>query len=82
MGLGLFLEGQGQSLIFQHNGQNEGFIAKLLGFANLGKGVVIMMNNDSGWLLMEEITNSIGDMYKWPNIKPIERKKRLSIPPP
>ena len=79
MGLGVFLEGQGQNLIFEHNGQNEGFISKLLGFANLGKGVVIMINDDSGWLLMEEITNSIGDMYKWPNIKPIE-KKEIPIP--
>lgn len=79
-GLGLFLENQDKDLVFEHAGQDEGFIARLLGYAFRGQGVVIMMNNDSGWILMEEITNSVADSYKWPHFEPIE-KKRVSIDP-
>jgi CubicO group peptidase (beta-lactamase class C family) len=53
LGLGIFLINQGMDLIFAHDGQNEGFIARLLGFAFRGQGVAIMMNNDADWNLME-----------------------------
>ncbi len=73
-GLGLFLENQGMDLVFGHGGQDEGFIARLSGYAFRGQGLVIMMNNDSGWALMDEITNSIADAYGWPHYKPIEKE--------
>lgn len=79
-GLGFFLENQGKDLLFSHNGQDEGFITLLSGYAYRGQGVVIMMNNDSGWALMNEITNSIADTYHWPNYDPIE-KKTISVDP-
>jgi len=74
LGLGLFLINQGRDLIFAHDGQNEGFIARLLGFAFRGQGVVIMMNNDADWNLMEEITNSVADAYKWPDFRPSKKE--------
>jgi CubicO group peptidase (beta-lactamase class C family) len=77
-GLGLLLENEGQDLSFGHGGGDEGFIARLSGYAYRGQGVVIMLNNDSGWPLMEEITNSVADVYHWPDFKPIE-KKALSV---
>ena len=73
-GLGLFLENHGKDLVFFHNGQDEGFIARLSAYAYRGQGIVIMMNNDSGWSLMEEITNSVADVYNWPHYEPIEKK--------
>jgi CubicO group peptidase (beta-lactamase class C family) len=73
-GLGVFLEGQGSDLNFSHNGQDEGFIAKLLGYAYLGKGAIIMMNNDAGWILMNELTNSVADAYGWPHYESIKKK--------
>jgi CubicO group peptidase (beta-lactamase class C family) len=74
MGLGIFLINQGKDLIFAHDGQNEGFIARLLGFAFRGQGVAIMMNNDADWNLMEEITNSVADTYKWPDFRPTKKE--------
>lgn len=65
-GLGLFLENHDQNLIFEHDGQNIGFITRFLGYAYLGKGVVIMMNNDTAWPLMKEITHSVAESYNWP----------------
>lgn len=73
-GLGLFLENQGTDLVFGHGGQDEGFIARLSGYAFRGQGVVIMMNNDSGWTLMDEITNSVADAYGWSQYEPMEKK--------
>lgn len=72
-GLGFFLENEGEDLVFSHNGQDDGFIARLSGYAYRGKGVVIMMNNDFGWGLMDEITNSVADTYHWPHFKRIEK---------
>lgn len=73
-GLGFFIEHEGENLVFQHEGQDEGFIASLYGFATRDQGFVIMMNNDSGWALMGEITNSIADTYKWPNFVPLKKE--------
>lgn len=74
-GLGLFVHGQGQNLVFEHKGQDEGFIAYLYAFVYRSKGAVIMMNNDAGWILMEEILSSIADANEWPDSAPIIKKK-------
>lgn len=79
-GLGLFLENHGKNLVFGHGGRDEGFIARLSGYAYRGQGVVIMMNNDSAWLLIEEITNSIADAYHWPHFEQIE-KQTVAVDP-
>jgi CubicO group peptidase (beta-lactamase class C family) len=74
-GLGLFIKYDAEDLVFHHNGRDEGFIASLYGFANRGQGVVIMVNNDCAFGLIEELTNSVADAYGWPNFKPIEKEK-------
>ncbi|MBA3603985.1 MAG: beta-lactamase family protein [Parachlamydiaceae bacterium] len=73
-GLGFFLNNVGEDLVFTHGGQDEGFISRLYGYAFRGQGAIIMINNDSAWGLMDEITNSIADTYRWPHFNPIERK--------
>ncbi len=74
MGLGLFLKNQGEDLEFSHDGQDEGFIASLLGYAFRGQGIVIMMNDDSDWALMKEITNSVANTYHWQHYEPMIKK--------
>jgi hypothetical protein len=79
-GLGLFIEGEGTDLTFQHKGQDEGFITNLYALANKSQGTVIMINNDAAWGLMQEVTNSIADVYGWPNFIPKERKNATVDP--
>lgn len=75
-GLGVFLKGEGKDLMFSHDGQDEGFIACFYGLARRDQGFVIMMNcYGNGWYLMHEITNSIADVYAWPNLAETERVK-------
>ncbi|MBA3238369.1 MAG: beta-lactamase family protein [Parachlamydiaceae bacterium] len=79
-GLGVFLVNDGKNLIFGHDGQNDGFIGRLSGYAYHDHGIVIMVNNDSGWPLIEEIMNSTADAYSWPNYQFIE-KRMIPIDP-
>ncbi len=72
-GLGVFLRSFGENQLFESWGKNIGFNARLCGFVYHGQGVVIMMNNDSAWMLMEEMINSVADVYTWPNLVPIEK---------
>ena len=64
-GLGLFVESEGNSLRFAHNGVNEGFNANLFSFAYQGKAIVIMTNGDNGIKLINEIHRSIFEFYQW-----------------
>jgi CubicO group peptidase (beta-lactamase class C family) len=66
MGLGLFLEGEGQAFRFSHGGSNAGFRATLLAFPETGQGAVIMTNGDGGAPLIQEVLRSIAAEYRWP----------------
>jgi hypothetical protein len=46
----------------------------LWGFANTGKGFVIMTNSDNGSAVTWEIIRSISEVYGWDIFKPIVRK--------
>ncbi len=54
-GLGFFLNHHGEDLTFAHRGQDEGFIASFFGFAAKDQGFVIMINDEGGVDLMNEI---------------------------
>lgn len=72
--LGLFIENENESLVFHHNGRNEGYLAKLYGFGLRNQGIVIMANNDSAFGLIDELMNSVGYVYGWPGFAaPIEK---------
>ncbi len=79
-GLGVFLDVDGCALRFGHKGQNEGFIAELTGYGSLGKGAVVMVNNDAGWLFIGEVLNAIADVYRWPGFKKIMRQNEPMKP--
>jgi CubicO group peptidase (beta-lactamase class C family) len=69
-GLGPALKWQGDSLIFQHGGKNEGFTTQMMAFAYQGDGVVIMTNADKGRPLINEILQSLSGYYGWGISKP------------
>jgi CubicO group peptidase (beta-lactamase class C family) len=64
-GLGLFLNGSGETLTFYHNGRNEGFDSLVMGYANKAQGIVILINanDDSG--LLNDLAREITVMCHW-----------------
>lgn len=69
-GLGFFCCGEGDSFQFKHSGWDEGFVAEFRMYKNLGKGVVIMLNSNQGYPLIEEVVRTIGLEYDWPEPTP------------
>lgn len=63
-GLGLLVEGSGESLRFSHDGKNQGFFADFLAFAKKGEAVVILTNGNTP-NLKNEILKSISSVYNW-----------------
>jgi CubicO group peptidase (beta-lactamase class C family) len=59
-------------LRFGHGGADEGFQAEMTGFLDGRSGVVIMTNSDNGDRLARELILTLGDLYDWPGVKPVE----------
>lgn len=70
VGLGPFLDGQGDARRFGHTGGNHGFKCAFVGFVASGEGAVVMTNADNGWQLTREILNGIAATYGWPDYIP------------
>lgn len=70
IGIGFFLEGTDSTARFKHSGWNEGFISEFRGYRNNGKGVVIMINSNEGVAIINEIMNSVAEVYEWPDYLP------------
>lgn len=66
-GLGLALQGEGDSFSFTHNGSNEGFLATFVMYPALGRGAVVMTNADQGGTLFTEVLQSVAAEYQWPS---------------
>jgi CubicO group peptidase (beta-lactamase class C family) len=73
VGLGFFCVGKDDSFIFGHGGWDEGFVALMRIYKNIGKGAVVMLNSNEGFPLLEEIMRAIGQEYGWPEIFPAEK---------
>jgi hypothetical protein len=71
-GLGPTLWGSGDTLRFGHGGANEGFRAQVMGFANHGRGAVLMTNSDNGGPLIQEVLAAIFAEYGWSGYGPRE----------
>jgi CubicO group peptidase (beta-lactamase class C family) len=71
MGLGPAVEGSGPTLRFSHNGRVRGFDALLIGYAESGDGLVVMINgNDNSALIQgnccqNRIVNLVAKQYEW-----------------
>ncbi|WP_265562470.1 serine hydrolase domain-containing protein [Sphingomicrobium arenosum] len=66
-GLGLVLEGEGDTFRFMHSGSNPGFKALMIGFPQARKGAVILTNSDAAPPVMQEILRAIAEEYHWPD---------------
>lgn len=70
-GLGLTLEGAGDTERFGHAGADEGFISQMVAFRRGGLGAVVMTNGDRGGALAQEIIRAIATEYEWPALQPV-----------
>jgi CubicO group peptidase (beta-lactamase class C family) len=69
-GLGLQLEGEGDSFLFGHGGDDQGFNAWAGAYAERDLGAVVMTNSDVGWMLLGPIRDAIARAYGWPRHPP------------
>ena len=65
-GLGLFLQGAGRSLLFNHGGRDEGFDASLNAMAETGQGLVVMINANDNSRMINRIMVFVAKKYGWP----------------
>jgi CubicO group peptidase (beta-lactamase class C family) len=73
VGLGFFCVGKHDSFFFGHGGWDEGFVALMRLYKDIGKGAVVMLNSNEGFPLLEEIMRAIGQEYDWPGVFPAEK---------
>ncbi len=66
VGIGFFLNGEGDSQMFQHNGGNYGFNSRLVGYVHQGKGAIVMINANT-FEIINEVMRSIAIAYEWPD---------------
>jgi len=66
-GLGVFLRGDGDALMFLHHGGNTpGANSLPVGLPNVGKGAIIMTNGHNGEMILMQLLASIIREYDWP----------------
>lgn len=68
-GLGLEVDGDGDSVHYSHGGDTEGYKCFMVMYQN-GQGVVIMTNSERGDRLVDEILRSVAKEYGWSDYKP------------
>jgi CubicO group peptidase (beta-lactamase class C family) len=73
VGLGFFCAGKDDGFHFGHGGWDEGFVANVQFYPNIGKGVVVMINSNEGHPIIGEIMQAIAKEYEWPDAVPLEK---------
>jgi CubicO group peptidase (beta-lactamase class C family) len=66
-GLGIGVQGRGDSLLISHGGNNAGYSCYLIGFTKTGQGAVVMTNSDAGNPVIQEILQRLAKEYTWPS---------------
>jgi CubicO group peptidase (beta-lactamase class C family) len=72
-GLGVAVEGSGDSLRFSHGGANEGYRAFFVLYPATGDGIAVMTNSDAGAALYMEVVRAVAHVYGWPDFEPETR---------
>ncbi len=72
-GLGVQLDGHGQSQRFGHGGDNIGYKCISTTYVEHGMGVVALTNCDDGWWVIEEVIRAVAEEYAWPDYLPNHR---------
>lgn len=65
-GLGVFMTDRNGTMMFGHNGADEGFQADAIAALDGGFGVVIMANSDNGIQLFQELEPTVFAAMHWP----------------
>jgi CubicO group peptidase (beta-lactamase class C family) len=76
--LGVFIDELNGEKYFQHSGSDVGFLTKYYGSMEGGNGVVVMVNSDNGGI-MNEIINSVADVYKFKGLNRSSVKETVSV---
>jgi CubicO group peptidase (beta-lactamase class C family) len=71
-GLGLTIDGHGETERFGHSGADAGFISQMVAFRESGQGAVIMTNGQRGGALIQELLRAIALEYEWPALQPVK----------
>jgi len=77
-GLGFFCKGKDDGFYFGHGGWDEGFVAQMRFYKNIGKGAVVMINSNEGFPLLDELMQAIAREYRWPDALP-KQKTAISL---
>jgi len=75
MGLGFFLGDATRPDLFGHIGDDPGFQAMLMMFADSGQGVAVMANSENGILLGDYLIERIAKEYGWKEYVPSVRQR-------
>ena len=78
-GLGVFLEGEGHTMRFGHNGRDEGFDALLTAGVETGQGVAIMINANDNSRMMGRIVDAVAKHYNWSDYKATKSVERKAV---
>ncbi|RYF47363.1 MAG: serine hydrolase, partial [Cytophagaceae bacterium] len=79
-GLGVFLQGEGSTMRFGHNGRDEGFDALMTAGAQTRQGVVIMINANDNSQLLNYIVDEVAKKYHWTGYPITTTAKRVAAP--
>jgi CubicO group peptidase (beta-lactamase class C family) len=82
VGIGFFLQGEGEQARFGHDGSNAGFLCALTAYAGRGLGAAVMINGEH-WVgaMVQEVLGAIAREYDWP-LAPGERIGLFEPPRP
>ena len=75
IGIGFFLEGEGDAIRFGHDGGDEGFVCALTVYRDAGKGAAVMTNADTGYFVYHPVLLTLAREYGWPEYPPAQRTK-------
>lgn len=59
-----------EDLIFRHYGSNQGFTSYLVGSLLRKQAVIIMINSDNGFALLDYIARAVAEYYHWDYLQP------------
>lgn len=79
-GLGLRIDGDGQSQTFSHGGSNAGYRNTMVAYTERGDGIVVMTNGDRGDELAGEVLRAVAAEYNWPTQR-VKEKRGVEITP-
>jgi CubicO group peptidase (beta-lactamase class C family) len=74
---GFFLDGKR----FGHNGSNQGFESAALINGDTGDGLVIMINSQNSWTLIDAVIRTVARVYGWPDMAAPRAAAEQRLPP-